>query len=122
MRLPERSAARWLRLDAAYCAAGGVLAVVLADRLSELFGVPSRLLVGLGLAAVAWAVLLEVMSRTRRLRSALAAVCVANAIAAAACAVLAALATEAAGRLLLAAVAIEVGAFAAVQLRLVRHR
>ena len=121
MRRPERSATRWLRLDAGYCAVGGGLTVVLADRLARLVDVPALVVVGLGLAAMAWAVVLEVLSRSRRLRSALATVAAANASAAVACAVLAATATEAAAGLLLAGLAVEVGAFAAVQARLVRR-
>ena len=121
MQLPARSAARWLRLDAAYCAVGGSLTLVLSDRLARLFDAPTLLVVAVGVAGIAWAAVLEVLSRAERLRRALAAVCFANASAAAACVVLAATATEAAARVLLAALAVEVGGFAAVQVRLARR-
>jgi hypothetical protein len=118
----QSRARRWLRLDAGYCGAGGVLAVVLASPLSRLFHVPAALIVTIGVSAVIWACVLVVLARRGRWRRPLTAVSRANAAASAAMAALAAFAPEPAARALLAAVAVEVAAFAAIQLRLLRER
>jgi hypothetical protein len=115
------AARRWLRVDAAYCAACAVLAIMFARPLSRLYDVPPGLVLGLGALTLAWASLLVAVSRGDRLLAPLVFVAGANALAAAALAVLALVAPAAGPRLLLAAVAIEVSGFAVVQLRLLRH-
>ena len=114
------SARRWLRLDAGYCALAGVLTIVLAAPLSHLFHAPSDVVAGLGVATLVWALLLVVVSRAERLERSVALVAGANGVVSAGLAALAAIAPALAARLLLLAVAIEVGAFAAVQARVAR--
>jgi hypothetical protein len=104
----ERRARTWLRLDAAYCAGAGVLALALARPLSSLLHVPAAALVAIGLATVVWAALLAALARLAEWRQPLRLV--------------AAFTPTDAGRLLLAAVAVEVAAFAGVQLRLLGRR
>ena len=116
----EQSARRWLRLDAVYCTGAGVLAVGLAAPLGHLFHVPRGLVAGIGAATLVWALLVGVLARREEWRSPLRLVGAANVVAAAGVVALAAVAPAAAARLLLAAVAVEVAAFAAVQLRLLR--
>jgi hypothetical protein len=110
----------WLRLDAAYCAGAGLLALGLARPLAELFDVPAAAVAALGAATLGWASLLALLARREAWRAPLLVVGVANALAAAAVAAAAVAAPATAARLLLVAVALEVGAFAAVQLRLLQ--
>jgi hypothetical protein len=116
----ELHARRWLRLDALYCAGAGVVAVALCVPLARLFGVPFELVAAIGAAAVAWAWLLGRLAGRPEWRQPLQLVAAANALASAGVAVLAILVPGAAARLLLIAVAVEVAAFATVQLRLLR--
>ena len=116
----ESRARRWLRLDALYCAGAGMLAMSLAGPLGRLLHVVPALLVAVGAAAVCWAWLLMRLARRPAVRQPLQLVAAANAAASVGVAVLAAVAPAAAGQLLLAAVAVEVAAFAAVQLRVLR--
>jgi hypothetical protein len=114
----ELRARRWLRLDAAYCAAAGLLALVLARELAGLFDVPAVAVAALGAATLVWASLLALLARRDEWRAPVLVVGVANALAAAGVAASAIAAPATAARLLLVAVALEVAAFAAVQLRL----
>ena len=110
---------RLLRLDAAYCAAAGLIAVFAP--LSELLAAPHALLVVGGAVAVAWALLLHRLARRTHWRTPLVVVAAANVLAAGAIAALAFATPQLAGQLLLAAVAIEVAAFAAGQLTALRR-
>jgi hypothetical protein len=114
-------ARRWLRLDAFYCAAAGVIALLLSGPLARLFGIPLAIVAGIGVATVVWAWLLLRLARSQNWQQPLRLVAAANAAASTGVGVLAALAPAAAARLLLAAVAAEVAAFATVQLRMLRR-
>lgn len=107
---------RLLRLDAAYCAAAGLITVAAFGPLSSLLAAPQALLVVAGVAALAWAVVLRHLARRTHWRSPVAVVAAANLLAAGAIAALAFATPELAGQLLLAAVAIEVTALAAGQI------
>ena len=115
------TAARSLRLDAAYCAAAGVIAVAVASPLGRLFHLPRLAVVAIGVAALVWAWLLARLARRDELRQPVAVVAAANAAASAALLVLSAIAAGIGARLLLAAVAAEVAAFAASQTVIVRR-
>src|SRR4051794_6369876 len=106
---------RLLRLDAAYCAAAGLIALVLAAPLARLFHVPLLLIAAIGSATVVWALVVRRLASSDRWRAPLARVAAANAVAAAGLVALAALSPELGARLLLAAVAVEVAAFAGGQ-------
>jgi hypothetical protein len=114
-------ARRWLRLDAFYCAAAGVIAVALSGPLARLFETPQLLVAAIGFATVFWAWLLLGLAGRRSWREPLRLVAAANAAASIGVMLLAALAPAAAARLLLIAVAAEVAAFALVQLRTLRR-
>lgn len=107
----ELSARRWLAADAAYCASAGLLVLLLARPLAGLFGVPYELTLALGGATLTWALALALLRRVPRWRGVLAVVAAANSGAAIALA----------GAALLLAVALEVAAFAFVQIRLLRR-
>lgn len=109
-------ARRLLRLDAAYCAGAGALAVTLYAPLSRLFEAPKVLFLVVGFGAIVWSLVLLRLARTRTWRASVAAVAVANFVGAAAVAAVSAFAPVPAGRLLLVAVAAEVSAFAVGQL------
>src|SRR5215218_658296 len=49
---------RLLRLDAAYCAGAGAIAIVLSAPLARLFDAPNALVVVVGSAAMAWSLVL----------------------------------------------------------------
>lgn len=115
---PAARARRWLGLDAAYCAGAGLIAIVFAETLAGWFGTAARALVAAGIATVAWAGWLAVMSRRPQWRRPLRFVMCANLAAAAGIAALAAAAPVMAGQLLAAAVAMEVAAFAWQQRRI----
>ena len=117
----ELVARRWLRLDALYCAAAGVLALSLCVPLARLFEIPPVLMASIGLATTFWAWLLLRFAQREHWRQPLQRVAAAKAAAAAGVAVLVALTPAAAPRLLLIAVAVEVAAFAAVQFRVLQH-
>lgn len=119
---PELLARRWLRLDALYCGAAGVIALGACIPLARLFHVPTAAIAAAGAATVVWAWLLARLAQRREWRHPLAVVAAANAGAAATVAALAAVAPALAARLLLAAVCVEVATFAAVQLRTLRRR
>jgi hypothetical protein len=114
-------ARKWLRLDAFYCVAAGVIALSLSGPLGRFFHVPLAIVAGVGVATVLWAWLLLRLARRRDWRQPLRLVAGANAAASAGVAVLAALAPAVAARLLLIAVAAEVAAFATVQYRMLRR-
>jgi hypothetical protein len=116
----ELRARRWLRLDAVYCAAAGLLALVLARPLGDLFDVPAVAVAALGVATLVWASLLALLARRDEWRAPVVVVGMANALVAAVVAASAVVAAATVARLLLVAVALEVGAFAAVQLRLLQ--
>lgn len=121
MSRSELAARRWLRIDAFYCAAAGALAVSLCVPLARFFDVPVGVVGGSGVATIVWAWLLLRLAAGEHWREPLRLVGAANAAASAGLAVLAALSPAAGSRLLLVAVAIEVAAFAAVQLRTLRR-
>ena len=104
-----------LRVDAAYCAATGLILIAAVAPLSEILAAPQALLVLGGVAAVAWALVLRQLARRARWRAPVAVVASANLLATAAIAALALATPRLAGQLLLAAVAVEVAAFAAGQ-------
>ena len=116
----EARARTWLRVDGAYCAVGGILALALSRPLSALVHAPAEVLVGVGLGAVTWAFVLTRLARRSAWRHPLRLVAAANAIASIGVATLAAVTPAMAGRLLFVAVAVEVAAFAVVQWRLLR--
>jgi hypothetical protein len=112
---------RLLRLDAAYCATGGLIAIAAFAPLAEIVAAPSALLVAAGAAAFAWALVLRRFARATQWRAPVAVVAVTNLAAAGAIAALALATPRLAGQLLLAAIAVEVGAFAASQLWALRQ-
>lgn len=116
----ERRARRWLRLDALYCVAAGVLTLTLAAPLGRLFHVAPELAAGAGAAAVVWGVLLARFATRLTWRVPLALVATANATASAALVGLAIVAPGPAAHVVLVAVALEVAAFASIQLRILR--
>jgi hypothetical protein len=111
----EALARRLLRLDAAYCAAAGLILVALFLPLSRLFHVPAAIPLAAGLATVGWALVVRRLARVPAWRATVARIAAANAFAALALVALAALSPGLVSRLLLAAVAIEVAAFAGGQ-------
>ena len=117
----ERRARRWLQLDALYCVVAGVLTLTLAAPLGRLFHVAPELAAGAGAAAVVWGVLLARFATRLTWRVPLALVATANAAASAALVGLAIVAPGPAAHIVLAAVALEVAAFASIQLRILRH-
>jgi hypothetical protein len=112
---------RLLRLDAAYCTIGGLIAIAAFAPLAELVAAPSALLVAAGAAALVWALVLRRLARVAAWRAPVAVVAVTNLAAAGAIAALAFATPRVAGQLLLGAVAAEVGAFAASQLWALRR-
>jgi hypothetical protein len=113
----ERRARRSLHVDAWYCGAAGAIAVALASPLGRFFHVPALLVAAVGAATLVWAVLLTRLARAEEWRRQVTAVGAANSLAAIGVLGLTAVAPTPEARLLLAAVALEVGAFALVQLR-----
>jgi hypothetical protein len=112
---------RLLVLDAGYCAAAGLIAIVAFAPLAELLAAPEALLLAAGIATLVWALLVHRLARATRWRRPLAGVAAANFVAAGALAALALATPRLAAQLLLAAVAIEVAAFAAGQLAALRR-
>jgi hypothetical protein len=117
----ELAARRCLRVDAAYCAGAGVVALALCPLLGRFFRVPPAAVAAIGSVTVFWSWLLLRLAGRPDWRQPLQLVAAANAAASAAVAVLGVLAPASAPRLLLIAVAVEVAAFAAVQVRLLRR-
>jgi hypothetical protein len=117
----EVVARRWLRLDAVYCGAAGVITLALCVPLARLLEIPVELTAGIGAATLCWAWFLIRLARGHDWRTPLRLVAAANTAASAGVAGLAALAPDVPARLLLIAVAAEVAAFAAVQLRTLRR-
>ena len=115
----ERLARRLLRLDAAYCAGAGLIAIALFAPLASLLGAPRAVLVHLGLVIV-WACVLALLARGASWRIATTTVGVLNLGAGLAIGALAVLSAATAARVLLAAVAVEITAFAAGQFLAVR--
>jgi hypothetical protein len=117
----ELRARRWLRLDAVYCGAVAILALALAAPFGRLFHVPWVVVAAVGAATFVWACLLAMLSRRPAWRQPTTIVCAANAAASVGVAALAVISPAAASQLLLGAVAVEVAAFAIVQIRVLRH-
>jgi O-antigen/teichoic acid export membrane protein len=117
----ESVARRWLRFDAVYCGAAGVITLALCVPFTRWFEIPLALTAGIGAAVLAWAWLLTRLARRPDWRQPLRLVAGANAVASVGVAGLATLAPDVPARLLLIAVAAEVAAFAAVQLRTLRR-
>ena len=114
-------ARRLLRLDAAYCAGAGALAIALYAPLARLFEAPQAVFFLVGSAAIGWALVLLRLARAQAWRISAGVVAAANLVGAAAVAAVAAFAPALAGRLLLVAVAAEVSAFAVGQLAALRR-
>jgi hypothetical protein len=114
-------ARRLLRLDAAYCAGAGALAIALYAPLSRLFEAPEAVFFFAGSAAITWALVLLRLARAQTWRLSAGVVAAANIVGAAAIGAVAAFAPALAGRLLLVAVAAEVSAFAVAQLAALRR-
>jgi hypothetical protein len=112
---------RLLRLDAFYCAAAGLIALLLFERLAELLGTPRAVPIAAGTATLAWALVVRLLAANAAWRPRVTIVAVANVAAATAIAVLAVLAPATAARVLLAAVAVEVAAFAGGQIVALRR-
>ena len=117
----ERLGRRLLRLDAAYCAVGGLIALVLVAPLASLLGVAEVVLAGSGALSIAWALVLLVLARRPEWRVAVTGVAAINVAAAGGIGALAVLMPALAAQLLLAAVALEVAALAAGQLAAARR-
>lgn len=111
-------ARRALRLDAACCAAAGVLTVVVSRRLARLFDVPTGRAAAIGAVVVVWAGVLVVLARRDAWRGSLTFVALANVGATLGVLVLALLASDPAAKMLLVLVAIAVAAFALLQVRI----
>jgi hypothetical protein len=90
----ELLARRWLRLDAFYCAAAGVIALLLSGPLARLFDIPLAIVAGIGAAAVVWAWFLMRLARLQNWRQPLRLVAAANAAASMGVGVLAAFAPQ----------------------------
>jgi hypothetical protein len=116
----EQLARRLLRLDAAYCAGAGLVAIALFGPLGSLLGAPRAVLVVSSLIAIVWSRVLALLARGASWRIATTTVGVLNLGAAVAIGALAVLSAATAARVLLAAVAVEVAAFAAGQFVAVR--
>ena len=113
-------ARRWLRLDAYYCGGAAAIAVGFSGPLSRLLHVERPVVAAPGAATAVWALVLARLARRDDVRPPLRLVAGANTAASVALAGLAVRAPIAAARLLLGAVAVEVAAFAAVELKLLR--
>src|SRR4051794_20831791 len=116
--MPAARARTWLRLDAIYCGGAAVIALALAEPLARLLHVGAPGVAAAGVATGGWTLVLVWVAARADLRQPLQLVAAANVAASMAVAVLAAVEPARAARLLLVAVAVEVGAFATVQLRL----
>src|SRR5215213_9660133 len=99
---------RLLRLDAAYCAGAGLIALAAFAPLARLLDTPRAVPLAAGAATVVWAAVLLRSADRADWRITVAAVAAANTLAAASIATLSAFAPGTAARLLLAAVAVEV--------------
>ena len=115
------SGPKTLRVDAFYCAAAGLILVLLSMPLASLLHTRPLLLVAAGLAGIAWAAYLEQLARAAAWRRPVAIVAGGNLLAAAGLAGLALLAPTLAGGLLLAAVALEVAGIGAAQIAALRR-
>jgi ABC-type cobalamin transport system permease subunit len=111
----ERLARIALALDAMYCAALGLVAIVLRARLGGLLRLPGALVFTAGAAAAGWAYL--VLGQTVRIdwRAGIKQVLVANAVASVLLAVAAACHPARGARLLLAFLSLDVMSFAVLQ-------
>jgi hypothetical protein len=110
-------ARRWLRLDAVYCAAAGAIVVALSVPLGRLFHIPPSLAALIGGVTLVWALLLAHLASRQDWQQSIRLVVGANAAASLGLLALGVIAPTVAARLLLVAVAVEVAAFAVVQLR-----
>jgi hypothetical protein len=113
-------ASRWLRLDALYCAGGGLIVLALCVPLGRLFHVPPALAATVGLGTLAWAVLLARLARRRDWRRSTRLVAGANVAGSFGLVALAMAAPTTLARVLLLAVAAEVATFAIAQARTLR--
>ncbi|HKP18342.1 MAG TPA: hypothetical protein VJT84_07670 [Gaiellaceae bacterium] len=122
MRSRDR-ARRWLSADALYCFGAGALLISLSQPLGRLFHLPAWLLVGGGVATLAWASLVALLARRQDYRDPLRVVSTANVAATVGLSTAVAVAPISVyGKALLAAVAAEVAAFAWLQLATLRDR
>jgi hypothetical protein len=112
---------RLLRLDALYCAAAGVIALLLFMPLAELLGTPRLVPILAGVATLAWALIVHRLATSPTWREPVTMVAGANIIAALAIAALAVIEPDTAARVLLAAVALEVAVFAVAQIAALRR-
>ena len=95
--------------------------MALAEPLARLFHVPAEVAVALGAAAVVWGLALARFATSARWHASLRLVATANAAASATLMGLAIVAPSMVANLVLAAVAVEVAAFASIQLRILRQ-
>jgi hypothetical protein len=113
---------RLLRLDAAYCAGAGAIALLLFSPLARLLDAPEPVPAVAGALTIGWAYVLLRLAARSDWRRAVTVVALANVVAAAAILALGAVVSATLGRLLLAAVAMEVAALAAGQVVALRRR
>lgn len=107
---------RWsLRLDAAYCAVLGTAVAFAAPVLTDAVRLPVWTLIALGVAVIAWAVLILVMMARMPLRSVLRVVMVVNLLAAAVIAAVSGVAATVLVVLAILAIAVDVALFAGSQ-------
>jgi len=117
----ERLGRAALGLDAIYCVGAGTTAVLARRRLGSALGFDPALVAVAGAATVVWSGGVAAAARRQRWRQYVAAVAVANVVAATALGVGATTRPSRSGRALLSAVAVEVAGFAAVQTRSLRR-
>lgn len=106
---------RALEADAVYCAVVGIAAMALDRRLAARLGAPRHLIRIAGGATLAWAGVLAGMSRQKPVSPALKSMALSNAVGAAGLAVIGVRHPRPFGQLVFVGLAIEVGAFAGIQ-------
>ena len=105
-----------LGVDAAYCGAIGAVCIVASRPLAKWTGLPVPAVAGIGAGAAAWSGFVARPASQRNWQSGVRVVAAANAVAAGALAFAAKRQSRRGMRLALGATALEVGAFAAVQI------
>lgn len=111
----NRPGRRALEADAVYCAVVGIAAMTLDRRLAGRLGMPRHLVRVAGGASLAWGGVVAGMSRQKPVAPALKAVAAVNAAGAAGLAVVGVRHPRMFGRLVFVGLALEVGAFAGIQ-------
>ncbi len=111
----NRPGRRALEAEAVYCAVVGVAAMALDRRLAGRLGMPRHFVRFAGGASLVWAGAVAGMSRQKPVAPALKAVATVNAVGAAGLAVVGARHPRMFGQLVFVGLAVEVGAFAGIQ-------